>query len=190
MTGCLCHRSDVVLKDVNADYCYQDPEENPVVDWYPTGSRIDIHYQSPTVFLKVIWLRHREWCACCPTPQLLLRPGPDWILSLIWWQTKDPFGKVIMVKSRRLTVLIAHLHSCDLQWLIRRMGEGEVGHNFPPSPLWMSLFEKGKDGGGLRCQPPPLSYMVIRYWYELTREGGADLATPSSPILCQPLWQR
>ena len=50
----------------------------------------------------------------------------------------------------------------------------------------MPLFEKGKDGGGLRYHPPPF-YMMIRY--ESTREGGGDLATPSSPI-CVTLCDR
>ncbi|CAL6028889.1 Alpha-tubulin [Hexamita inflata] len=67
MACCMIYRGDAVPKDVNA--VIKSTRNIQFVDWCPTGFKVGINYQPPTVIQEVIWpnlphdlqlYRHRE----------------------------------------------------------------------------------------------------------------------------------
>uniref|UniRef100_A0A915CSV2 Uncharacterized protein n=1 Tax=Ditylenchus dipsaci TaxID=166011 RepID=A0A915CSV2_9BILA len=78
MACCLLYRGDVVPKDVNASIAQVKTKRTiQFVDWSPTGFKVGINYQPPTVVPGGILPRCKEQFACFPTPLLLLKLGPD-----------------------------------------------------------------------------------------------------------------
>ena len=95
MACCLLYRGDVVPKDVNASIAQIKTKRSiQFVDWCPTGFKVGINYQPPTVVpggdlakVKRFFFNHEisdflyffisELSACYPIRLLLLKHGPD-----------------------------------------------------------------------------------------------------------------
>merc|ERR1711874_732754 len=83
MACCLLYRGGVVPKDVNAAIATIKTKRSiQFVDWCPTGFKVGINYQPPTVVPGGTW----PWCrgpsACSPTPPPSQKPGPGLTTSL------------------------------------------------------------------------------------------------------------
>lgn len=96
MACCLLYRGDVVPKDVNASIAQIKTKRSiQFVDWCPTGFKVGINYQPPTVVpggdlakVKRLFFNHEisdflfiffipELSACYPIRLLLLKLGRD-----------------------------------------------------------------------------------------------------------------
>nr|ACZ13344.1 tubulin alpha chain [Bursaphelenchus xylophilus] len=68
MAVCLLYRGDVVPKDVNAAIATIKTNRSiQFVDWCPTGFKVGINYQPPTVIPNGDLAKFRVPCACCHT---------------------------------------------------------------------------------------------------------------------------
>merc|ERR1711974_235949 len=115
---CLLYRGDVVPKDVNAAIATIKTKRTiQFVDWCPTGFKVGISYQPSCQ--EVTWPRSSVPSACCPTPQLLLRPGlvlttnsisctpnvpsSTGMSERVWKRVSSPRPVRILLLSRRIT---------------------------------------------------------------------------------------
>ena len=82
MSCCLLWRGDVVPKDVNATIAMIKTKKSiQFVDWCPTGFKVGINYQAPTVVPGGDCANVP--CACCPIRRRLPKPGRDLTTSSI-----------------------------------------------------------------------------------------------------------
>uniref|UniRef100_A0A8C5U301 Tubulin alpha chain n=1 Tax=Malurus cyaneus samueli TaxID=2593467 RepID=A0A8C5U301_9PASS len=84
MACCLLYRGDVVPKDVNAAIATIKTKRTiQFVDWCPTGFKVGINYQPPTVVAHGADLAKVQRAVCMlRTPRPSPRPGPAWTTSL------------------------------------------------------------------------------------------------------------
>merc|ERR1712111_56086 len=99
MACCMLYRGDVVPKDVNAAIATIKTKRTiQFVDWCPTGFKVGINYQPPTVVPGVIWPRFNVPSACCPTPPPLPKHGLDLTTGSILCTPREPSFTGMLVK--------------------------------------------------------------------------------------------
>uniref|UniRef100_A0A915DT41 Tubulin/FtsZ 2-layer sandwich domain-containing protein n=1 Tax=Ditylenchus dipsaci TaxID=166011 RepID=A0A915DT41_9BILA len=84
MAVCLLYRGDVVPKDVNTAIASIKANKSvQFVDWCPTGFKVGINYQAPTVVPGGDLAKVPALFACLLIRLLLLKPGLGWTTSSI-----------------------------------------------------------------------------------------------------------
>lgn len=83
MASCILYCGDVVPKDVNAAIASLKARHLiQFVVWCPTGFKVELNYQPPTVVLGGALAKVHVLYACRVTIRQLRKPGVAWIASL------------------------------------------------------------------------------------------------------------
>lgn len=125
---------DVVPKDMNAAIAnIKTKKLVKFVDRYPTGFKVCLNYQSPTVFRMVNFRRCNTQFVCWVMRRRLRRRGLVWITNLIWCVRSGHLCTDASVRSwRRVSFRRRVKISCfgegqwgGQNWQCRRLSFGE-----------------------------------------------------------------